>query len=110
LQANTWDLYRRTTPLAKHVELQRWNPLKLSGVGSLLDNAGWSLEVIRDVSTDYERWYRNFATRIHDLQPILVQEYGIETWEYAVKFYDTMYETVQSGNMGGAIVYAVKRG
>jgi hypothetical protein len=27
-----------------------------------------------------------------------------------VKFYDTMYETVQTGNMGGAIVYAVKRG
>jgi SAM-dependent methyltransferase len=99
-----------TTPLAKHVELQRWNPLKLSGVGSLLDNAGWSLEVIRHVSTDYERWYKNFATRIHDLQPILVQECGIETWEYAVKFYDTMYETVQSGNLGGAIVYAVKRG
>jgi len=99
-----------TTPLAKHVELQRWNPLKLSGVGSLLDNAGWSLEVIRDVSTDYERWYKNFATRIHDLQPMLVQECGIETWEYAVKFYDIMYETVQTGDMGGAIVYAVKRG
>ena len=82
----------------------------LSTVGSLLDNAGWSLEVIRDVSTDYERWYKNFATRIHDLQPMLVQECGVETWEYAAKFYDTMYEAIQSGNMGGAIVYAIKRG
>jgi SAM-dependent methyltransferase len=72
--------------------------------------AGWSLEVIRDVSTDYERWYRNFSARIHDLQPMLVQECGIEIWEYAVKFYDTMYETVQNGDMGGAIVYAVKPG
>jgi SAM-dependent methyltransferase len=96
--------------LAKHAELQRWNPLKLSGGRALLDDAGWSLEVIRDVSTDYARWYRNLATRIHDLQPMLVQECGIETWEYAAKFYDTMYETVQTGNMGGAIVYAVKRG
>jgi hypothetical protein len=85
-------------------------PLTDSGVGSLLDNAGWSLESIRDVSSDYERWYRNFAARIHDLQPMLVQECGIETWEYAVKFYDIMYETVQTGNMGGAIVYAAKRG
>jgi hypothetical protein len=31
-------------------------------------------------------------------------------WQYAAKFYDTMYETVQTGNMGGTIVYAVKRG
>src|SRR3984893_10807443 len=33
-----------TTPLAKHVELQRWNPLKLSGIGYLLDKAVWSVE------------------------------------------------------------------
>jgi SAM-dependent methyltransferase len=98
------------SPLAKHAELQRWNPLNLSGVNSLLDNAGWSLEVIRDVSADYLHWYRTLATRIHDLQPMLVRECGIETWEYAAKFYDTMYATVQTGDMGGAIVYAVKRG
>ncbi len=41
---------------------------------------------------------------------IPAQEWGIESWEYAVKFYDAMYEAVQAGNMGGAIVYAVKRG
>ena len=71
--------------LAKHAELQRWNPLKLSGIGSLLSDAGWSLEVIRDVTSDYTRWYANLATRIYGLQPKLIQECGIETWEYAAE-------------------------
>jgi SAM-dependent methyltransferase len=92
--------------LAKHAELQRWNPLKLSGIGSLLGDAEWSLDVIRDVTADYTRWYKSLATRIHDLQPKLIQECGIETWEYAANFYDTMHETLQTGSMGGAIVYA----
>ena len=94
--------------LAKHAELQGWNPLQLSGIASLLSDAGWSLQVIRDVTIDYARWYRNLATRIYDLRSRLIQECGRESWEYAANFYDTMHQTIQTGNMGGAIVYAVK--
>ena len=36
----------------------------------------------------------------------LIQECGIEIWEDAANFYDTMHETLQTGSMGGAIVYA----
>jgi SAM-dependent methyltransferase len=96
------------SPLGKHVELLGWHPLKSSSIGSLLANAGWSLDVIRDITTDYTRWYKTFSTRIHDLQPKLVEECGTETWEYAADFYDTMHETLQTGGMGGAIVYAVR--
>jgi SAM-dependent methyltransferase len=92
--------------LAKHAELQRWNPLKLSDIGSLLGDAEWSLDVIRDVTVNYTCWYKDLATRIHDLRPMLIQECGMETWEYAANFYDTMLETLQTGSMGGAIVYA----
>ena len=78
-------------------------------IGSLLGDAGWSPDVIRDVTTDYTRWYKNFAARIHELRPKLVQECGIETWEYASNFYDTIHETLQTGGMGGAIVYALRQ-
>jgi len=67
------------SPLAKQVELQRWNPLKLSGVGSLLDNAGWSLEVIRDVSTDYERWYRTSLPVFTTCNPCLFRSVALKS-------------------------------
>jgi SAM-dependent methyltransferase len=95
--------------LAKHAELQRWNPLKLSSVDTLLTEAGWSLDLIRDVTADYTRWYRNLVTRIHELRPKLVQECGLETWEYAANFYESMHETLRTGGMGGAIVYARRK-
>jgi hypothetical protein len=42
---------------------------------------------------------RTWPTRIHDLQPKLIRECGIETWVYAANFYDTMRETLQTGSM-----------
>jgi SAM-dependent methyltransferase len=92
--------------LGKHVELLRWRPLNLSSIGSLLTATGWSAESIRDITADYVRWYKTFSDRIRELKPKLIQECGIETWEYASNFYDLMHETLRTGQMGGAIVYA----
>ena len=92
--------------LGKHVELLRWHPLSLSSVGSLLGTTGWSVENIRDITSDYVRWYRTFSDRIRELRSRLIQECGMETWEYASNFYDLMHETLGTGDMGGAIVYA----
>jgi SAM-dependent methyltransferase len=94
--------------LAKHAELHRWNPLKLSNIGSLLSDGGWSLEAVFDLTDDYTRWYKNLSARIHDMRSRLIEECGLETWEYAANFYDAMHETLQAGGMGGAIVYAVR--
>ena len=66
-------------------------------LGSLLGDAGWSLDVIIDVTADYARWCKNLAARLQDLKPELIQECGLETWEYAVNFYDAMYETLPTG-------------
>ena len=97
------------SPLRKHIELLHWQPLILPTVGSQLTDTGWSLETIRDVTTDYTRWYKTFASRIHDLKPKLVEECGIETWTYAANFYDLMHDTIRTGGMGGAIVYAQRQ-
>jgi SAM-dependent methyltransferase len=92
--------------LGKHVELLRWHPLNLSSIHSLLSETGWSAESIQDITADYVRWYRIFSDRIRELKPKLIQECGMETWEYASNFYDLMHETLVTGHMGGAIVYA----
>jgi SAM-dependent methyltransferase len=92
--------------LGKHVELLGWHPLILSTIGALLSETGWALDTIQDVTTDYIRWYKTFSDRIRELRPKLTEECGIETWEYASNFYDLMHETIKTGHMGGAIVYA----
>ena len=94
--------------LGKHVELLNWHPLILSTINSLLSDTGWTLETIQDVTPEYIRWYKTFSDRIRELRPKLIEECGIETWEYASNFYDLMHETIKSGHMGGAIVYAKK--
>jgi hypothetical protein len=64
------------------------------------------VESIQDITSDYVRWYKTFSDRIRDLRPKLIQECGIETWEYASNFYDLMHAALRTGRMGGAIVYA----
>jgi hypothetical protein len=83
-----------------------WQPLILSNIGSLLDATSWKLETIQDITTDYIRWYKTFSDRIRELRSKLIEECGTETWEYASHFYDLMHETLKTGDMGGAIVYA----
>jgi SAM-dependent methyltransferase len=92
--------------LGKHVELLQWHPLNLFSIGSLLSAAGWSAENIQDITADYVRWYKTFSDRIRELRPRLIQECGIETWKYASNFYDLMHDSLRTGHMGGAIVYA----
>ncbi len=96
----------KESALGKHIELLHWQPLILSNIGSLLDATGWKLETIQDITIDYIRWYKTFSDRIRELRPKLIEECGTETWEYASHFYDLMHETLKTGHMGGAIVYA----
>ena len=96
----------KQSALGQHVELLGWHPLILSTISTLLTETGWTLDTIQDVTTDYIRWYKTFSDRIRELRPKLIEECGIETWQYASNFYDLMHETIKTGYMGGAIVYA----
>jgi ubiquinone/menaquinone biosynthesis C-methylase UbiE len=98
----------KESALGKHVELLHWQPLVLSTIGSLLNETGWTLKTIHDITVDYIRWYKTFSDRIRELRTTLIEECGAETWEYASNFYDLMHETLRTGHMGGAIVYARK--
>jgi SAM-dependent methyltransferase len=98
----------KASALGQHVELLHWQPLILSTIGSLLNETGWTLETMQDITPDYTRWYKTFSDRIHELRPKLIEECGVETWEYASHFYDLMHETLKTAHMGGAIVYARK--
>jgi SAM-dependent methyltransferase len=100
----------KDSALGKHVELLNWQPLNLSNISSLLSGAGWMTQTMHDVTADYIRWYKTFSERIRELRPQLIQECGIETWEYASNFYDLMHESLLTGHMGGAIVYATRPG
>ena len=96
----------KESALGQHVELLGWHPLILSSISALLNETGWQLDTVQDVTTDYIRWYKTFSGRIRELRSKLIEECGIETWEYASNFYDLMHDTIKTGHMGGAIVYA----
>ena len=96
----------KESALGQHVELLGWHPLILSTISALLNETGWKLDTIQDLTADYIRWYKTFSNRIRELQTKLIEECGVETWEYASNFYDLMHETIKTGHMGGAIVYA----
>jgi SAM-dependent methyltransferase len=99
----------KDSPLGRHVELLHWHPLILTSIGPMLSDTGWSLETIQDITPEYTRWYKNFASRIHELKPKLIEECGLETWTYASNFYDMMHDTLLTAHMGGAIIYASRQ-
>jgi SAM-dependent methyltransferase len=96
----------KESALGQHVELFGWHPVIPSTIGALLNETGWKLDTVQDVTSDYIRWYKTFSDRIRELRSKLIEECGLETWEYASNFYDLMHETIKTGHMGGAIVYA----
>jgi len=82
-----------------------WRPLKLETFSKDLEKAGWLLEQLRPLDTEYECWYTALVQRIEAKYDSIVALAGEEAYQHTHCVYQTLLETIQKKVLGGAIVY-----
>lgn len=83
------------------------HPIRLSGIGDMLHEAGWEPGVVEDLSADYTRWYSVFVERIRLKREEIEKIGGAEWYSFVLSMYSGLRDVIASGTLGGAIVHAV---
>lgn len=86
--------------------LEKWYPLDLSGARGLLSASKWSVTGVEDITGHYERWYRELVTRIEARSAAIVEMAGEEWFNFVRSFYGGLFRCIETGRIGGAVVYA----
>jgi len=94
------------TPFARKAETLLWRPLRLQSLPAELDAAGWSLKEWVEIHSEYRRWYAELVERFADRRQELLRRFDPDLVAYAEDYYQSMLEAIESGALGGAIVYA----
>ena len=94
------------TRFAEKPETLLWRPLSMNALPSRLDQNGWSLGECLDISVDFERWYTEFVNRFAMRRQQLLSLFASELVNYAEDYYCSLLDTIKTGALGGAVVYA----
>jgi SAM-dependent methyltransferase len=93
-------------PFARKPESALWQPINLARFPSLLEAAGWKMTGTLLLHDAYRRWYEELTVRFSAQREALLSQFPIELVDYATDYYRAMLAAIESGTLGGAIVYA----
>lgn len=82
------------------------HPLRLSSLKEMLAVAGWRLIDIRDVTTEYDRWYSDLLQHIDGKQAEITGAVGTAGFDFVRAQYVNLLSAIRDGRLGGAIVEA----
>ena len=83
------------------------HPIRLSGIATMLREAGWEPGAVEDLSADYTRWYATFVERIQRKRDEIEKIGGAEWYSFVLSMYSGLRDVIASGTLGGAIVHAI---
>lgn len=86
----------------------RWRPVMIDRSEDMLTSAGWKLDSVTDVTTQYESWYSELVRKIESKQEAIVSEHGARWFDYALRRYQELLDVIKDGTIGGAIFKAVR--
>ncbi len=96
----------KETPFARKAETLLWQPLCLRSLPAELGAAGWSLSECLEINSHYQEWYAELVERFSQRREELLGHFAADLVVYAEDYYRSMLEAIESGALGGAIVYA----
>jgi hypothetical protein len=85
-----------------------FTPLRLDNIAQLLGNAGWHLEKMINMSSDYIRWYEKLLINLANKKYTLINEIGQDTFAVIYNNFNNLLTYLYSGEIMGYTVYAKK--
>jgi SAM-dependent methyltransferase len=92
--------------LPKRETNMSWTPLRPAGFAEMAAAAGWEVRRLDDISEHFVGWYRDLVGRIRGKEAGIRADYGEDWFRFVVAFYSGMLETIEAGEIGGALVIA----
>ena len=86
----------------------RWAPIILDEAQQRFADAGWRIESVTDLTTEYERWYADLVKKIHDKKDDIIARGGEHWFAYALQRYQELLDAIRDGIVGGAILQAIR--
>jgi len=92
--------------LPKRERATSWKPLQPAVFADLAAAEGWEVTRLDDISNRFVGWYRDLVGRIQAKDAEIQARYGDDWFEFVVAFYTGLLETMEAGELGGALVIA----
>ena len=83
-------------------------PIDLLTIEATLQQAGWQLQNIIDVTTEYDKWYTQLLESLMDKKDIVIAEFGRTAFAKCLYRYAGILEAIYFDLACGAIIYANK--
>ena len=83
-----------------------WHPLNVATLPHQLAQAGWALQSVDDMSTQYAHWYRQLVAKIHAKREAIIGQFGEAWYDFVERDYAEMLACIEQGWLGGSIVLA----
>ena len=83
-----------------------WTPIKTDILKENLSKLGWKEITFKDISLDYERWYKELCSKIKNLESMITERYGKEWFAFVYDFYLYVVTIIEQKILGGVIVHA----
>ena len=91
-----------------NLERTEFTPVRKDNMAQLLSSAGFELEELVDLSSEYIRWYESLLINFEKSKGALIKEIGIDTFEANQQSFGKLLTCLKSGQISGCIVYARK--
>lgn len=82
------------------------NPIYLNDLKSWLQQTGWELIEIVDLSDKYEQWYSKLLDNLKSQKNDLLKEFTDNTYEKVLSTFSFLSSKIKNKEMGGSIIYA----
>ncbi|HEY5779140.1 MAG TPA: methyltransferase domain-containing protein [Terrimicrobiaceae bacterium] len=93
------------TAFARKAETLLWRPLCLDSLPAQLGASGWMLKECVEINSEFNQWYAQLVERFASRRDELVGRFTPDLIAYAEDYYRSMLHAIESGALGGAIVY-----
>ena len=90
---------KETAPFLPH-------PINYKQIPQDLNQAGWDLFGIKDISKDYERWCSQFMDKVEIKREEIITVGGDEAFDTVRRLYGGLLDAIQKSTLGGVIVDA----
>jgi ubiquinone/menaquinone biosynthesis C-methylase UbiE len=81
-------------------------PVVLENMDLMLNDSGWMLDAMEDVSDLYRLWYQLLVQRIEAKHDEIVIMAGQEKYESIHGIYSEILDAIEDGDLGGAVIRA----
>lgn len=86
-----------------------FKPVNQHKIGAMLNDTGWELASLHDLTTNYIKWYEIFIHKLYTRKSELISKYDEVTFNYLYTNFINLIELFETKQLGGCVVYATKK-